>query len=69
MLRGLVKRSFAVRCHFLLLISILMPTRVSHSTTLGNALAQTAQALSQVKKVYVASLGGASKGLHSYEIA
>jgi hypothetical protein len=48
---------FAVHIPFLLVVSIFAATQVLLSTTSGEASAQTAQTLSEVKKVYVASLG------------
>ena len=47
-----------VRGPFPFIICILAATEVLYSTALGGVRAQTAETLSQVKKVYVASLGG-----------
>ena len=46
------------RKHFLLINCILAATQVLYSAQLDGAAAQTAETLLQVKKVYVASLGG-----------
>jgi hypothetical protein len=48
---------FAMRNHFRLIICILAAAQVLFSTMLDRAHAQTAETLSQVKKVYVGSLG------------
>jgi hypothetical protein len=57
-LRGMIQRLFAARNHFRLIICILAVTQILFSATLDRARAQTAETLSQVKKVYVTSLGG-----------
>jgi len=56
-LRVLFRGLFGVCYHSLLVIGILAATQVLFFTSLDGAHAQTAETLSQVKRVYVASLG------------
>jgi hypothetical protein len=55
--RVLTKRSLAMHIQFLLVVCILAPAQALLPRTLGDAPGQRAETLSQVKKVYVGSLG------------
>jgi hypothetical protein len=58
LLNALLREFFGVFPHLFLILGILAITQVLFSTSLDGSNAQTAETLSQVRKVYVASLGG-----------